>query len=185
MISGDLSSARIADDEQVRARPRLMMKSTDAVRGQVDGAWWPRSRDPATAFPELVMALRPWLGWANRVSYHLDMWAAAPRRMFIEGRAVHVEGFRSMDPDTVAVIGSVVGRLTLLVVPQDAAEEVARASMLMAASSDSSWCGGEIASRSAARSEVAPPGSESVVRGRSADPAAEQRWETEGGQVGA
>ncbi|GAB3288577.1 DUF5994 family protein [Parasphingorhabdus pacifica] len=158
------------------------MKSTDAVRGQVDGGWWPWSRDPEVEFPELVMALRPRIGWANRVSYHLDMWAAVPRKMFIEGRTVHFEGFRSMDPHTVAVTSSIAGRLSLLVVPLDASEEAARAAMTAAVSNDFARGGGEMA-RNTMPLGVPSFGFELVVSPRSADPVSEERWETEGGQV--
>lgn len=71
MISGDLSPARTAEQDEGRAWPRLNMKSASAGRGGVDGGWWTLSRDPEAEFPGLVAALRPWIGWANRVSYHI------------------------------------------------------------------------------------------------------------------
>ncbi|GAB3288364.1 DUF5994 family protein [Parasphingorhabdus pacifica] len=111
-----------------------------------------------------------------------DMWAAVPRKMFIEGRTVHFEGFRSMDPNTVAVTSSIAGRLSLLVVPLDASEEAARAAMAAAVSNDFARGGGEMA-RSTMPLGVPSFGFELVVSPRSADPVSEERWETEGGQV--
>lgn len=183
MISGDLSSVRTAQQDQSRVGPRLSMKSAGAVRGRVDGGWWPRSGDPEAEFPELVAALRPWLGWANRVSYHLDAWAAVPRKMFIEGRRVRFEGFRSMDAHTVVVISSVAGRISLLVVPPGAPDDMARAALASAAGGDSTWSVEDILSRSGVPPELPRPDSAVVPRAHSAESVSEERWETEGGQV--
>ncbi|WP_237773871.1 DUF5994 family protein [Actinosynnema sp. ALI-1.44] len=39
-----------------------------AAPGNVDGAWWPWSTDPAMEFPALVMALSSWVGPARHVA---------------------------------------------------------------------------------------------------------------------
>ncbi|WP_344131568.1 DUF5994 family protein [Saccharopolyspora halophila] len=184
MIASDLSSARTAEQERAQTGPRLRMKPADAVHGRINGGWWPRSRDPEVEFPELVTALRPWLGMANRVSYHLDMWAAAPRKMVLEGRAIHFEGFRSMEPHTVAVTSSSAGRLNLLTVPPDTPDETARAVMDSAADPNSTTRATElISSRSAVPPQVPRSDTAVVPQARSGETTPEERWEGEGGQI--
>src|SRR5256885_4263215 len=48
--------------ETARSEVRLRMKPSGAARGYVDGAWWPRSQDPAMEFPGLVLAMSSWVG---------------------------------------------------------------------------------------------------------------------------
>lgn len=172
MISGDLTSSGATEQDPARAELRLSMKPVGAEQCRIDGVWWPRSRNPESEFPEIVAALRPRAGAINRVSYHLDMWEPAARKVVFDGQALHFEGFRSMDPRTVSVVSPSGARLTLLVVPPDAPEEVARAAMASAASD------------SASRTEdVLPATRPPVPAPRSAEPVAEERWETDGGHT--
>lgn len=182
MIASDPSSARTAEQEQARTGPRLRMKPADVAHGRLDGGWWPRSRDPEAEFPELVAALQPWLGTANRVSYHLDMWDAAPRKIVFEGLAVHCEGFRSMDPHTIAVTSSSSGRLNLLIIPPETSDGMARTALDVAADPDSATDG----TASLPFRSSAPPRSNTAIvpEARSGDTTPEEeRWEAEGGQI--
>ncbi|MFC7341994.1 DUF5994 family protein [Saccharopolyspora griseoalba] len=172
MISGDLMSTGAAKQDPSRPEPRLSMKPAAAAQHRIDGGWWPRSRNPESEFPELAAALRPLIGEINRVSYHLGMWETAPRKLVFRGRAMHLEGFRSMDPHTVAVVSPTRARLTLLVVPPDAPAEVARAAMASAARDSSSSTEEMLAT---ARPVIPAP--------RSTEPAQEERWETDGGHT--
>lgn len=114
--------------------PRLWLKSDGPATGDVDGAWWPGSRDLTGELPALLAALGARLGAVERVTYNLSVWDPPPRRLAVDGRVVRLEGFLSQPADVVTVVGR--GgrrRLTLLVVPPDtdpatAERVVARAS---------------------------------------------------------
>jgi hypothetical protein len=100
--------------------PRLHMKpESSATTGFVDGGWWPRSRDLSAEVPALLAALSSRLGRVERVSYHLQDWDPAARKIAVDGAIVRLGGFRSQRADTVDVIAAT-GRVTLLVVPPDA-----------------------------------------------------------------
>jgi len=116
---------------------RLLMKpNTAAVRGYVDGAWWPRSNDPAAEFPGLVLAMSSWVGPVGRVAYHLGDWDKTRRQLTVEGWSVTLVGFPTLDANTVVVTGSNQRRMILLVVPPDTPGAVARAVLRSAAGSD-------------------------------------------------
>jgi uncharacterized protein DUF5994 len=81
---------------RVRAEVRLWMKPNTAARGHADGAWWPRSHDPAAEFPGLVLAMSSWVGPIRRVTYHLDDWDPARRELTVRaGRSRWSAGPRS------------------------------------------------------------------------------------------
>ncbi|EHK86933.1 DUF5994 family protein [Saccharomonospora azurea] len=131
-----ISAQQFTPDLAGRHAVRLEMKRPDAARGHVDGGWWPRSAEPEAEFSELCAALEPWIGVASRVSYHLGTWGVASRRIEVNHRVVRLEGFLTMDPHTVVVIGSDSRRVTLLMVPADTAAEVSRAQLRAAAATD-------------------------------------------------
>lgn len=122
--------------EPVRSEVRLRIKPVTGTRGQVDGAWWPRSHDPAVEFPGLVLAMSSWIGPVCRVAYNLDDWDWAERVLTVEGWAVRLAGHRAMTPQTVIVTGPNLQRMSLLVVPPGTPGGVARAVLRSAARSD-------------------------------------------------
>ena len=97
---------------------RLNVKPDAPTTGFVDGAWWPASRDLAAELPALAAELTARLGPVRSVSYHIDAWAAVPRKVTVGDATVRMAGYRSQDHDTVDVIGDR-RRLTLLVVPPE------------------------------------------------------------------
>jgi hypothetical protein len=123
-------------DEPGRAEVRLRMKPHRAARGYVDGAWWPRSHDPATEFPGLVLAMSSWVGPVRRVSYHLGDWDTAARELIVEGWSVRLVGVPTLDANTVVVTGSNQTRRILLVVPPGTPGGAARAALASAAGAD-------------------------------------------------
>src|SRR5690349_3394438 len=137
MISGQLSPTRPAAADQRPRGPRLKMKPAGSAQGCVDGGWWPWSDDLVAEAPELVSALAPWVGPVSRVSYHLDTWGVVARKVHVQGRIVRFEGFRSMDQNTVVVIGSDSRRVSLLAVPPGLPGTAARAVLRSAAEHDS------------------------------------------------
>lgn len=112
---------------------RLRVKSEQRATGHVDGAWWPCSRDLTAELPQLLEALgTPWGPW-ERVTYNLTTWEPVARKLVVDGERIRVEGFHSQPPETVTVIGGQGrARVTLLVVPPEAAPVSARASLTAA-----------------------------------------------------
>ncbi|GAA5169234.1 MULTISPECIES: DUF5994 family protein [Amycolatopsis] len=181
MISAQ-NRSHAAPVDQIGVVVRLQMKPAGAARGFVDGGWWPHSNDPAAEFPALVVALGASVGPVSRMSYHLDTWDAVARKMPVQGRVVRFGGFRSMDTHTVEVIGSDGRRVSLLVVPPGTPGGTARAVLRSAAASDSTASVADIL----ASNGVTPSTGDSSPLGttsRTAEPAPEQRWETEGGHL--
>lgn len=83
------------------AAHRMSVKPDGPTTGDVDGAWWPGSRDLAIELPTLLAA---GLGWVERVTYNLSVWKPAPRRLAADGRVVRLEGFRSQPADVLTVV---------------------------------------------------------------------------------
>lgn len=122
--------------EPARAEVRLRIKPNTAARGYVDGAWWPRSHDPAAEFPGLVLAMSSWIGPIRRVTYHLDNWDKTTRELTVESWTVKLVGLPTLDANTVVVTGSNQRRMMLLVVPPGTPDGAARAVLRSAAAPD-------------------------------------------------
>lgn len=97
---------------------RLSLKPTESTSGYVDGAWWPRSSDLVAQIPALVAELADRWGAVDRVSYDIEAWAPAARRVTAGGRQIRLDGFRGRRPsDAVHVMAAYRPVRTLLVVP--------------------------------------------------------------------
>lgn len=116
----------------VRSEVRLRMKTHPATHG-LDGAWWPRSRDPEAEFPELVLVASSWVGPVSRVTYRVDDWDTAGHEVTIDGWPVELVGSTTMRPNTVLVTGTHQRERALLVVPAGVPGGVARAVLRAAA----------------------------------------------------
>jgi len=119
---------------------RLCLRPTLPDRGVLDGGWWPRSRDPAVELPRLIADLNTHLGQPaviTRVALNLTAWDRTPRRVAIGDRIVPVGWFRTLDVDTITLTTTVRSRITLLVVPPEAAADSAAIALAMAAQADS------------------------------------------------
>ena len=182
MISDQLSPTRTPPTDHRDHSLRLRMKPTGAVLKPVAGGWWPWSDNPAAEFPALIAALGAWVGPVNRVSYHLDTWGAVAGKAPVDGRMVRFEGFRSIDPHTVVVIGSDRRRVSLLVVPPAIPAGVARAVLRSVADRDSTASVADILAANGVLLETHHLSLVIVPRSRPAEPA-EERWEAEGGHI--
>ena len=134
-MSGSMTATPLWDppSQNGRHQPRLKLKPEADPSGYVDGGWWPRSRDLAAELPALLTALAVRMGRIERVSFHLTTWgAAAARKIEVGGSAVRLAGYRSQHPDTIDVI-SARQLITLLVVPPEAAAELAHRALVTAA----------------------------------------------------
>lgn len=163
------------DQPRTSTAPRFTLKPTPSARGYVDGAWWPRSNDPATEFPALLSALTTSSGPMTRLSYNLTAWRASPRRLAVGGRPVRIEGFRSLDPRTVSLTDPSGHRTVLLLVPPEATERRGNALLARAARPDN------VASPRDLLYDEPEPLAPSIPE--QADESPEARWETEGGHL--
>jgi hypothetical protein len=106
----------------------LRLETTRAREGNLDGAWWPRSRDIDAELPGLISALTEHLGPIGRVGLDADAWEAVPGRMIIDGRVVHIDSYPVGD-DTVLITRGDRDHFMLLVVPPDATPSTAHEAM--------------------------------------------------------
>jgi uncharacterized protein DUF5994 len=126
---------------------RLTLKPKRAAMGMVDGAWWPRSNDPHSEFPAMIAGIETRLGRPDRVAFNVNAWTEAPRYLVVDGQAVRLEGFHSLDEHTVLVSGHDWHRMVLLVIPPEVSEPAAVAALASAASPDNTEEAAEILSR--------------------------------------
>ncbi|MFJ1868723.1 DUF5994 family protein [Streptomyces sp. NPDC088097] len=148
---------------------RLVLTPHTALAGQLDGAWWPRSRDLAAELPLLVTALaEPW-GHITRVTVNPTRWPVIPHKVPVDGQILHVGWFTEQDPDKLILFSHTLGRWDLLVVPPETGTSAA--SRLMAAAA----VPGSILTAAALIAAEAVIGSRPDLRIR------EDAWESEGG----
>ncbi|MEX1653207.1 DUF5994 family protein [Streptomyces pseudovenezuelae] len=117
---------------------RLALKPVALSPGQVelDGAWWPRSRDLSQELPGLADVLDPLWGRITRIAVNPRYWPVIPHRIFVNGHVVKVGWFTSeLDPHKILLLSGTSGRWDLLVVPPETTAP--SAARLMAAASAS------------------------------------------------
>lgn len=123
-------------EAQPSARPmpglRLRLKPKAPPTGYVDGGWWPRSRDLTVELPALVHVLAVRLGRVTRVAFALEAWGRPPRQLTVTGNPLRLEGFHSQDQYLLRVTGSDGTRLSLLVIPPEAAAAAAHDALMTA-----------------------------------------------------
>ena len=115
---------------------RLQLKPEVEAAPRVDGAWWPWSLHLRAELPALLPTLSDRLGEIAMVSFNADVWDDAASDLTIEGNAIRLEGQHSHDANTLTVVGIDGERLTLVVVPPDAAGPAAKVSMTTASQAD-------------------------------------------------
>ncbi|MFI5867506.1 DUF5994 family protein [Streptomyces sp. NPDC051546] len=148
---------------------RLVLTPKTALAGQLDGAWWPRSRDLEAELPVLAAALaEPW-GRITRVTVNPSRWPVIPPKVPVAGHTLHVGWFTEQDPDKLILLSYTVGRWDLLVIPPQTTP--AAAARLMAAAS----VPGSVLTAGALIAAEAVIGRRPDVRNR------EDAWESEGG----
>jgi len=115
---------------------RLKLKPKTAITvGQVDGAWWPRSRDLALELRALLPVLAVRLERIERVTYHLGDWDPVKRKIVVDGSVVRIGGFRSQRAGTLDVLAEL-HRVTLLILPPAASPRPVHRVMLTAGHRD-------------------------------------------------
>ena len=112
--------------------PRFRLDPALSREGVLDGAWWPRSRDPDVELSVLIAALDSRLGRVSRVALNMTSWDSAPRRLTRSDRGYPVGWFRTMDADMITVTTAEQRRFALLVIPPQAPAAAAAIAMAMA-----------------------------------------------------
>ncbi|MCT4357084.1 DUF5994 family protein [Streptomyces sp. Je 1-79] len=155
----------------VRPLPtRFSLTPKTTLAGQLDGAWWPYSRDLAAELPPLVDAMESHTGRITRVMVNPTRWPVVPHKVPVTGHTTHVGWFTEQDPDKVILLSYTVGRCDLLVIPPDT--EPATAARLMTAAT----VPGSVLTAGVLMSDEAATGRRTEdVR------SSEDAWETDGG----
>lgn len=155
---------------------RLRLKPKAPPTGHVDGAWWPHSRDLSAELPALVRVLGVRLGRVTRVTFSLDAWDVPPRLITVDGDAVRLEGFHSQDQYVLNLSGPDRRRVSLLVIPPDAAPSAAHDALMTASHRGNTERPVEIL----ATGHILPDST--VPRLRLVTDDSQSRWTTDGGR---
>lgn len=113
--------------------PRLVLTSTPAGKGILDGGWWPRSWDPAAELPGLILALADRYGTIRSVMLNRAVWDGHFRRLSVGGRGLRMSWYVTLGPALMIVTTDDGDQLELLVVPPSATEWTAHQAMTAAA----------------------------------------------------
>ncbi|MEV0977794.1 DUF5994 family protein [Streptomyces sp. NPDC049915] len=149
---------------------RLSLTPKTTLAGQLDGAWWPYSRDLNAELPQLATALDGAWGRITRVTVNPSRWPVIPRRVPVGGHSVHVGWFTEQDPDKLILLSFTVGRWDLLVIPPETEPTAAARLMAAAAIPGSVLKAGPLLANDAATGR-------DIRHGRDREDA----WEAEGG----
>jgi hypothetical protein len=117
---------------------RVSFRQPVSSGGFVDAAWWPRSLDLTMELPPLLDELWTAGREITRVSYNLEFWEPAPRRLNIHGRTVKLGGYRWQNPLLVALVDSWgQERIDVLVIDPTTDPDIALRALALASRSDS------------------------------------------------
>ncbi|AKL64306.1 DUF5994 family protein [Streptomyces sp. Mg1] len=98
---------------------RLSLTPKTILAGQLDGAWWPHSRELEAELPPLIAALSQLWGRVTRVTVNPTRWPVIPHTVAVDGHTLHVGWFTEQDPDKLILLSYTVGRRDLLVIPPE------------------------------------------------------------------
>jgi hypothetical protein len=149
---------------------RLHLQPTLSRRSLLDGGWWPRSRDPATELPQLILALNEDHSRVRSVMLGPAGWDSHPARMDVAGR-VRLSWFATAPAGLLIAMRVNGNRVDLLVGPSGTDPATARAAMALAAQPANTVHAPDILTAVTARR---PPPTETVE---------ETSWEAEGGHL--
>ena len=109
---------------------RLSLKPKGCARGGLDGAWWPRSTDPAVELSALMEAVAVPV---RRIALNMAGWDNTPRRIQRgSGGRVAVDWFRISGVHLVRIVGTDDQRIDLLLIPLDTEKVTAQRALTMA-----------------------------------------------------
>lgn len=110
---------------------RLSLKPSSSVKGAVDGAWWPRSADPAIELRALIEEFGIQRTPVRGIALTGVGWDSAPRRIRLaSGRKVAVDW--SQTGHIIRIIDTNYQRIDLLIIPVDTTPTSADLALTMA-----------------------------------------------------
>ncbi len=116
------------------ARLALRPVSPSPGHAELDGAWWPRSRDLTRELCALADVLDPLWGRVTHITVNPRHWPTLPRKIFVNGHVVKVGFFTSeQGPHRILLLSYTAGRWDLLVIPPETS--ASSAARLMAGAS--------------------------------------------------
>lgn len=135
MTSDHLTNSQRVDAHSVAhgdCLARLSLKPTSSsVRGAVDGAWWPRSRDPAIELAALIEELGAQGTAVRGIALARVGWDSTPRRIRLaSGRKVAVDW--SQTGHMIRIIETNYQRIDLLIIPVETTPASAERALAMA-----------------------------------------------------
>ncbi|WP_413471008.1 DUF5994 family protein [Streptomyces peucetius] len=102
------------------ARLALKPESPSPGHAELDGAWWPRSRDLTHELLALADVLVPLRGRITHITVNPRHWPILPRKIFANDHVVQVGWFTSeQDPHKIVLLSCTAGRCDLLVIPPE------------------------------------------------------------------
>jgi len=122
--------------------PRLKLTPKARCAGNLDGAWWPRSRILGIELPDLLAVLAVRLGPVGRVVYDAAGWARTRRRLVVPGEhAVRLDAYRFEEFKLLYVYGIGGARIVLRVIPAVTDDDAAHSALMAAVSPSDNMAG--------------------------------------------
>jgi Family of unknown function (DUF5994) len=137
-----LDSRRSPGASSTPVRVRLAFPASFTPNDVLNGAWWPRTRDPAAELPALVAAVASRLGVVRRIALNADPWDFWPRQLVIVGGSRVRLDWCAGGAHTVRLTGGDGSHLDLLAIPFDTAMVLALTCLARAARDVSHKTGG-------------------------------------------
>ena len=134
-VWADPMTTAVDHQSTVAAPPtaRVCLVPARADRAVLDGGWWPRSTDPVTELPSLILVLSERYGPIRQMMLNGDAWDTHPRRLPVGTRVIRLGWFTTLDPALAIATTERGDQLDLLVVPPNTAETAAQRAMERAA----------------------------------------------------
>jgi uncharacterized protein DUF5994 len=112
---------------------RLSLKPSSSAGGVLDGAWWPRSTDPAVELVALSEEVGARRAPVRRIGLNMAGWDSAPPRIRLaSGRKIAVDWFRISSAHRVRVLSTDNQRIDLLLLPVETTPATAQLALTMA-----------------------------------------------------
>lgn len=128
------SESSSASRSPAPSTPRMHWGPTLSRRVLLHGSWWPRSDDPFTELPGLILEVDAQTGsHATCLMLGLTGWESRPPRLRVSGRIVRLGWFTTQPSALITVSCADHHNVALLVVPPDTDEAIAEAAMELAA----------------------------------------------------
>lgn len=135
-----MTSDHTTNPDQVDARnsancdgsPRLSLKPNSSAGGALDGAWWPRSTDPAIELAALIDELAAHRTPVFGIALNRAESDNTPGRVRLaNGRKIAVNWLRTGDVRMIRIIDTNYQRIDIFVIPVDTTPTIAKLALKM------------------------------------------------------